>query len=468
MSSLVAAYHRLPPGARSAVATVRGLYLHWWRYGSDTERLVGEALERDGWSAEQWCVWQEEQLGRLLDRAARRVPAYREQWAARRRAGDRASWERLENWPVLTKDALRAHPRAFLADDCNPRRMLHEHTSGTTGKPLDLWAGRMSVRAWYALFEARWRRWNGVSRHDRWALFGGQLVVPVRASRPPFWVWNAALRQLYLSSYHLAPHLLPHYVAALRRYRVRYLIGYSSSLDALARCVLSTASAPLGLKVVLTSAEPLLPSQRATMEQAFGCPVRETYGMSEAVAAAAECSAGSLHLWPDAGVLEVLSDGHRAPAGTAGDFVCSGLLNRDMPLIRYAVGDRGTIAGHNGCACGRSLPTLAAIEGRVDDLLHTTDGRVVGRLDPVFKARLRVREAQIIQEALDRVRVRVVPDPSYGEADARAIATAVRDRMGDVAVAVELVEAIPRGPNGKFRAVVSQLDEASRRRLAQP
>jgi phenylacetate-CoA ligase len=464
-SLLLAAYHRLPPGARSAVASARGLYLQRWRYGPDTERLVAEALERDQWSGEQWRAWQDEQLGRLLDRAARQVPAYREQWAARRRAGDRASWEQLEHWPVLTKDVLRANPRAFLADDCDTRAMLHEHTSGTTGKPLDLWSGRAAVRAWYALFEARWRRWNGVTRHDRWALLGGQLVVPVRASRPPFWVWNAALRQLYMSSYHLAPPLLPHYVEALRRYRVRYLLGYSSSLEALARSMLATGAAPLGLEVVLTSAEPLLASQRATMEQAFGCPVRETYGMSEAVAAASECKGGALHLWPDAGHLDILADGRSAPAGAVGDMVCTGLLNWDMPLIRYAVGDRGAVAAPGHCACGRSLPRLAAVEGRSDDVLHTADGRMVGRLDPVFKARLQVREAQVVQETLDRVRVLVVPDAGYTEADAQAIASAVRERMGEITVVVDRVESIPRGSNGKFRAVVSQLDDAARARI---
>ena len=460
---LTAAYHRLPAGARVAAASARGLYLRSWRYGPDSERLVGEALERDGWNAAQWRAWQEDRVARLLDRAARKVPAYREQWAARRRAGDRSSWDQLERWPVLTKEALRADPRAFLADDCDPRRMFHEQTSGTTGKPLDLWSSRSTVQAWYALFEARWRRWNAVSRHDRWALLGGQLVVPAAARRPPFWVWNAGLRQLYMSSYHLSPAMLPYYVDAMRQYKVRYLIGYSSSVDALARSMLATG-AMLGLEVVLTSAEPLLPSQRRTIEEAFGCPVRETYGMSEIAAAASECAAGSLHAWPDVGVMEFLTTEGPAPAGTVADLVCTGLLNVDMPLIRYATGDRGAAAPGGVCACGRSLPRLQVIEGRSDDVLVTADGRAIGRLDPVFKARLRVREAQIVQEALDRVRVRVVPADGYGEADAGMIAAAIRERMGAIDVVVEPVASIARGPNGKFRAVVCELDPETRRR----
>jgi phenylacetate-CoA ligase len=208
---LLQLYHRLPVPTRSVAASLRGLYLRSWRYGPESEQLVAEALERERWSPERWKAWQEEQLAAVLHRAATRVPYYRAQWAARRRQGDHASWEDLENWPVLGKEALRQNPTAFVADDCAIRRMFHEHTSGTTGKPLDLWWGRTTVRAWYALFEARCRRWYGISRQDRWAMLGGQLITLRNQRRPPFWVWNAALNQLYMSSYHLAPDLIPYY-----------------------------------------------------------------------------------------------------------------------------------------------------------------------------------------------------------------------------------------------------------------
>ena len=150
-------YPFLPAQARSAAASLRGLYLRSWRYNRDTERMVEEALEREQWSAEQWKAWREERLAYVLHRAATSVPYYREQWQARRRKGELASWEYLENWPVLYKEPIRKNPKAFLADDCDPRRMFAEHTSGTTGKPLDLWWSRETVRYWYALFEARCR-----------------------------------------------------------------------------------------------------------------------------------------------------------------------------------------------------------------------------------------------------------------------------------------------------------------------
>ena len=84
----------------------------------------GPGRERAGWTLAEWAAWRDERLGYVLHRAATRVPYYRQRWEARRRRGDRASPEYLENWPVLEKDPLRLNPRAFVADDCRPLTMM--------------------------------------------------------------------------------------------------------------------------------------------------------------------------------------------------------------------------------------------------------------------------------------------------------------------------------------------------------
>lgn len=455
---LLRLYHHLPASLRSLPVYLRGLYLRQWRYGAETEALVQQALEREYWSRAQWQTWQEERLARTLHRAATRVPFYREQWAARRRVGDRASWDYLENWPVLEKDTVRQHARRLVADDCDIRQLFHDHTSGTTGKSLDLWASRETMRGLYALFETRGRLRYGVSRHDRWAMVGGQLVTPVGSRKPPFWVWNPALNQLYMSSYHLAPDLIPHYLDALAKYKITNLIGYTSSLYPLAQEALRLGRDGLRMKVMITNAEPVYDYQRETIAQAFQCPVRETYGLAEAVTAASECEHRALHLWPELGVVEVLAEQCPLPAGSSGDLVATGLLNLEMPLVRYRIGDRGSLApADRVCACGRTLPILASVEGRTDDVLYTADGRQIGRLDPIFKAQLPIREAQIVQESLRLVRVRYVPTENWQAADGADLTRRLRERMGDVEVVLEPLNEIPRTANGKFRAVICRL-----------
>jgi phenylacetate-CoA ligase len=134
-------------------------------------------------------------------------------------------------------------------------------------------------------------------------------------------------------------------------------------------------------------------------------------------------------------------------------------LNADMPLVRYAIGDRAASAPPDEpCACGRRLPQLRRIEGRSDDVVVTPEGRLVGRLDPVFKADLPIREAQIVQESLRLVRVKVVPAGELDAGAVRSVQERIQQRLGSsMEVVVETVTEIPRGPNGKFRAVVSLL-----------
>ena len=200
--------------------------------------------------------------------------------------------------------------------------------------------------------------------------------------------------------------------------------------------------------------------ERDTISAAFSCPVRETYGMAEIAAAASECEHGSLHQWPDTGIIETEHLGKGEPS----DFICTGLINSDMPLIRYRVGDSGVLSG-NDCACGRNLPLIDKIEGRSDDLLYTADGRKVGRLDPIFKGDLAIREAQIIQETFNRITLRYVRADEFCDGTLRTLQERIRERMGPVEISFDEVVQIPRTARGKFRAVICDIPLDDRRSI---
>jgi phenylacetate-CoA ligase len=460
-----AGYAHLPPWTRSWAASAYGYLLRHQRYGPDTERRVREALERDGWTPEEWRRYHAERLPDLLDHAATRVPFYREQWQRRRAEGDDAPWTELANWPILEKADLRRRPGAFMADGVDRAQLFEFGTSGTSGLPITTWRSRATSRAWYAIFEARTRRWYGIERGTPWAILGGQPVVPPRQTKPPFWVWNAGLRQLYLSAYHVAPGNVAAYLGALRRHRVEHLLGYPSSLYALAWMAREQGLAAPRLRAVVSNAEALHPHQRAMLAEVFGCPVHDTYGMVEIVAAGSECDHGVLHLWPDAGIVEVVDDDddHPVPDGTAGQFLCTGLLNRDVPLIRYRIGDRGALAPPSSapCACGRRLPAIDRLEGRTTDNVLLRDGRRVFALANIF-AGLPIHERQLTQHEVDRFDIAIVPERPFDADEERLLREQIRTYLGDVRVEVRYVDAVPRGPNGKVRSTVSLLAQSAR------
>lgn len=458
MDSL-ALYHRLPYSLRCVVATGKGASLRYWRYGLGFEKLVEQVHERDQFSAAEWQDWQAEQLARLLHRAARQVPYYREMWAKRRQAGDRASADYLENWPILRKETLRSTPKAFVVDDYPLNKLYRERTGGTTGTPLEIYLRRSTMQQWYAMYEARIRRWHDVSINDRWAILGGQMVAPFAQTTPPFWVRNFALNQLYLSTHHLASQNAKAYLEQLHRYKPTHMVVYPSSANVLAHHLLALGlTPPASLRVIFSNSEMLTQPQRETIEQAFGCPIVNTYGMGEFAAGGSEAKDGVFYLWPDVGLIETVGDesDEVLSEGEIGRFVVTGLLNQDMPLIRYEVGDRGVIgpASDNRMF---ALPTIDKIEGRLNDLIVTADGRKIFWLNPVFY-NLPIQESQIVQHDLQTIEVKIV---SSAQEDLEStIISRLQLRVGEtVNVRVERVEKIERTQFGKLRAIISHVTQ---------
>ena len=459
MSVAMALYEKSPGPLRTVAATLRGLYLRAQQTTAEGERLVAAARERERWSAQQWQQWQGERLAFVLEHAAVHVPFYRDQWAVRRRRGDRASWTYLENWPILERETLLAHPHAFIADDCHVGRLNPVHTRGTTGTPLRLWRSPDTARTLRALLMVRTQEWNGLGNGDASAHLSPEAVVPRAQRRPPFWVWDAARRRLLLSARHFGRETAAAYLDALVRHRTVHLHGPASLLHELAVHAIESGRADLPVRVVTTDAEPLVAEYRCTIGEAFRSPVRETYSVVEAVAAASECAHGRLHAWPEIGIVEVLEGDRPVEPEVLGDLVCTGLLNTDMPLVRYRVGDCGRRQEvMRPCACGRMMPPFVRIEGRDGNVLLTQDGRRVAWLAPTFHG-LAVRESQIVQEAVGRVRVRFVPAPGYEPAMGHTIRARLQARLGgDLQVVLECVDALPRNGHGSHRSVTVVCD----------
>ena len=188
--------------------------------------------------------------------------------------------------------------------------------------------------------------------------------------------------------------------------------------------------------------------------------MRDSYGMAELASAASECEDGTLHLWPEVGHLEIFDDEEDRPVrGQPGRIVATGLLNRDMPLIRYEVGDRAMVApDETTCSCGRPLPRIASLEGRLDDVIVTPEGRRIGRLDPIFKGPFPIREAQITHVSPRRVILAIVAGRGFSESHEDILRQRLEDRLGPgMKISIKVVESLPRNRAGKLRAVVSRV-----------
>lgn len=453
-------YHSSPYPFKVLLASIHGYRLRWWRYGKDTEHFVLEAHEREHWTSEQWKNWREERLAYMLHNAATHVPYYRDTWQKIRRNNPSLSWNYLENWPLLEKDTVRNNPRSFVSDTSRYKPLFVDHTGGTTGKPTLIYQGREAVVKWYAILDARLRRWYNLVYSQRWGMFGGQKVVALDQKSPPYWVRNHGLNQLYFSVFHITQHSAKDYVAALKGFRPSYLVVYPSILGTLSHHILKQGLNPPEINAIFCNSEKVLDTHRKLMHTAFNCPIVDTYGMAEMTSAASECQFGVMHEWPEIGFLELYNRQANSfihSQDQLGEFVMTGLINEDMPLIRYVNGDLGFLPDTSyKCACGRLLPKFGKIQGRANDLIQTRDGKSLYILDTLFN-HLPIVEAQLVQEKIDEIRIILVRDNSYTEKDSQHISNRLYAYLGDVKITFDFVDKVPREKNGKFRPFVSHL-----------
>ena len=386
-----------------------------------------------------------------------RVPYYRNLFAELGlQPADIRSSADLAALPILEKETVRAHPERFLPDAPHPR-LIPQTTGGTTGTPLSYWATLEAVRFNYATYETRCRGWAGVRFGDRMASFHGQPIVPAVNQEPPFWRRNPAFNQLYCSVYHLNHATLPAYIDELAKFDPEVVVGYTSAVHRVATHLIETGQiGRLRPRSVLVSSEALRPAARADMELAFGCTVSNSYSLGELVAYVSQCPEGDLHVTTEYGVIELLDlDGHGAT-----EIVATGLINKGMPLLRYRTGDLATAAEPGTAQCGRGLPTLADLVGRIDDVVHTPEGAVVGPapMSLAFQRVPNLRRAQVRQDSPDALEVLIETADCWGPDDLRFLEQELRKRLGErIALRFEQVDELPRTRGGKERLVVSSL-----------
>ena len=460
MSALDSFYSQLPVLAQHAAVSVFGLYWRWLRFGSGYRDFIHDYLEREKYSLNDWQTWSQREMAELLKLALLQVPYYRDTWDEKQKQAARAG--DLQGLPLLEKDAVRANPRAFIRQDVHPDRDYSFYTSGSSGPPIaSIWI-RPEIRASLAIREARSARWAGVSVSHPRATFSGRLVEPDPQSQGPFYRFNLAENQVYLSPFHLRPDTVSQYVRALEKHRVEWLTGYAISYYLLGKMILEQSISVPPLKAIITTSEKVTPEMRKVMEAAYRCRVYEEYSTVENVLFASECEQGKLHVSPDAGFVEILrSDGTLCAPGEVGEVVATCLMRNYQVFIRYRLGDLAAWDSE-ACSCGRAMPIIKEVVGRIEDVVIGPDGRQMVRFHGVFVNQPHVREGQVIQEALDHILVKVVPIGDFGAPDVQEIIHRVQQRLGeDVRVDVEIVSEIPRTKAGKFQAVISNMTKAS-------
>ena len=453
MLTAEAIYARLPVVLQNAACTFKGWRYERSRFRPPFDALLAAAEERSYWSVERISEYRDRRLRAFVEHCARTVPFYRERF---RSLGvdpqDVHKLEDLAHLPVTTKEDVRDHGAEFRSDTVTQDAVVMRHTSGTTGTTLSLAMTHRALQEQEAI-AWRFRRWHGLDRGTWCAYVGGaHVVVPAAQASPPYWRYNLASRQLYVSTHHFAPFQLDAVLDQLRRRRPPWFHGLPSALALLADRVVETGR-NLGYEPrwITVAGENLLANQAEVIERAFARPIQR-YVMTEAAAHASECEQGSLHLDEDLAATELVPE----PASGGYRVVGTSFTNLATPLLRYEVGDL-VMPAEEPCSCGRPGRVIARVDGRLDDYGVRRDGSRVGNMDLTLKGVRHVREAQLHQVRPGELTYRLVVAPGFGEADRQALVREVHKRVGpDTDVTVECVDRLPR-QGGKLRFMINEI-----------
>jgi phenylacetate-CoA ligase len=429
----------------------------WSPYLKQCEKLRKTQYgDRESLQGNQWRLAES-----LLSHAYRTTPFWRSRFEeANLTPGDIKSFEDFSLLPLTTKSDLREKKTQLRSTDCPTRQFHQKTTSGSTGVSVEVIVDD-AAHQFKRACTLRSDEWSGWRLGERIAALWGNPEYTRRGWRG--WLRNALLdRRIYLDTLKMDESSLAEFAEALRRRPPSLLFGHAHSLYLFAEYVRERGGSAIRPKGIISAAMILHDFERRLIEDVFRCKVTNRYGCEEVSLIACECERHEgLHVNSDGIYLEILrSDGTHCESGEHGRVVVTDLLNRAMPILRYEVGDMATWSKET-CSCGRTLPLLEKIEGRVADYVKTPRGEWVSGISLTENFAVLVpgiSQLQIIQESLDRFTFRIVRGADFGLSSERRIRQLVAERFGsEVCYECEFVERIPQEASGKYRFCISKM-----------
>jgi len=426
----------------------------YYKLRGRTYPRLREFMERSQWWSRDQIVdfqWREARM--LLEHAFHSVPYYQTKYAAVGiELGDVKTRKDFARLPPLTREEVNEH-RAELCSRDHKGRLLPHATGGSSGVPTRFYI-TLDSYDWRCAASDRAYSWSGYRPGERALYLWGAPVGRVsRFKKVKLDGCRFLRRELVIPTFVQTEEMWQSTFDAATRFRPMFLVGYVSSLEKFAEFLLAKNLTIPGIQAVLAAAEPVYSSTRDLVFRAFQVPLFDTYGSREFMSIAAECEEhDGLHIHSE----NLLTETENNTKGLGGQILITDLHNYGMPFIRYRIGDLGSLSDSD-CPCGRRLPLINRIEGRVLEVLRTVEGRIIpGEFFPhLMKEIDEVQEYQVHQRSLEEVVLSVVLARPFSENSEKLL----RQEMARVftprtRVTINPVKAIPKLPSGKRRLTI--------------
>lgn len=413
-----------------------------------------QQLRRNTWlSSSELKKMQAKRLGEILKHAYENVAFYHQMFnSVKVKPKDIRSVEDLQKIPVITKSDVQKNFKSLIAKGVEIGRLCKRETSGSTGIPLTVIAEKSALYVRKANELRHYVENGGKLLRDKFAVIGVRRPPHKSTRLGSFFERLGIFRILRMSSQDPVEDVFNRLVD----FGPDVIKASPSFLLLLAR-EMEKRGKMIRPRLILSIGELLDTRSRKLISSAFGVEMFDGYGCIESGYIAWECfEHAGYHINTDLIVTEFVKDGEHVTAGETGEIILTPLWNYAMPLIRYKVGDVGT-PSNESCPCGRGLPLMKIIEGRLDDFIILPSGRIISPLIiPLFVENIEgIAEYRIIQERKDYFIIQIELKDGYKADTFPQLRDSFTKELGEnVEVDIEFVDAVVTG--GKLRRVVSK------------
>jgi len=358
--------------------------------------------------------------------------------------------------PLLEKEeVILNYPTNIVSEGYINKKCDCRSTSGSTGKPIEtrfdkrcrdfydaLYMRSMigtGYRPWNSLAFFHWKSLNK-SWYERLGLMNKNTIL--MSTKP-----NIQIQQL-------------------SKIKPDYIYCFTSLFNILFDQIRLNKPITISPKAIILTGENTSPKLKKQVSSYFNCSVFEQYATTEFEIMAWECKEHSLmHINEDSIYMEITNGDEVLGPEEEGDIVVTGLANNAMPLIRYKIGDSGSIS-RDLCNCGRGLSLLKSLQGRVDDFITLPSGRRISPTalsahietgDEFFRY---ISQYKVIQEKKNKVIVKIIrrDNTTIDEAFISLLIKRLNMFFGEkVNIYIKEVSKLPLSVRGKLKVVESKV-----------
>lgn len=352
----------------------------------------------------------------------------------------------MKQLPIIRKKDLVGNEYLLLTKKSKKSRLRIVGTGGSTGISLTLYRKSDEIIKELAECDSIVSQFIPVQK---------VIKCVLRGNRPKHGLYERiSSRYHILSSYLLSKETIIDYISIIRSTKANFLHVYPTSIIIMCRIVKQlgiTIDLP-DLKIIWASSEIFSREDKILVKSIFPHAVLiDYYGHNEMGCAAYSIDLGAYKFLQTFGYVEFLPTGESVNRNNIAEIVCTSILNKTMPFIRYGTEDYVEVDKKGN---------VISIIGRSADFIINKDNNIVPCIVSTRdKTLVNVVNFQYHQSKIGHLEFRVMVNDKFGKTDIDNIMTDfVKSFDNKMVIHVTIVDNIPKTKIGKQKRLIQELD----------